>query len=65
MFQERVFQNVSREIEWCFKRVFSGFQEYLQEVQREYQGSFKGVSGVLQDSYLEDWSWSCLKISFK
>ena len=30
-----------------------GFQKYLQEVQREYQGSFKGVSGVFQDSFLD------------
>ena len=30
-------------IEGCFKRILSGLQGYLKEVQREYKGSFKGV----------------------
>ena len=33
-------------IEGCFKVVFSGFQGYLKEIEREFQLSFKCVSRV-------------------
>ena len=41
VFQES-FRDVSRKIEGCLmlKGVFSGFQEYLKEIQEEFQGSF-------------------------
>ena len=32
----------------CFKGVFSGFQRYLEEVQRQFQVSFKCVSRKLK-----------------
>ena len=32
---------------WCFKGVFSVFQGYLKEIEREFQWSFKCVSRVL------------------
>ena len=42
------FMVVSRKIEECVKRVFSGFQGYLKDVQREFQGSFKFVTRKFQ-----------------
>ena len=44
------FKVVSRKIEECVNRVFSGFQGYLKEVQRKFQASFKFVSSVFQES---------------
>jgi len=44
------FKSVSRKIEGCFKRVFSGFQGYLKEVRRNFkigQMCFKRVLRVL------------------
>ena len=45
------FEGVSRKIEGCFKRDFSGFQGYLKEFQREYQESFRCVSRVFQGTF--------------
>ena len=44
VFQER-FKGVPTMIEVCFKGILSGFQGYLKEVQRKFQGRcFKGAS---------------------
>ena len=44
----------SRKIEGCFNGALSGFQGCLKKVQGAFERSFKGVLGVLQDSFLED-----------
>ena len=47
------FKDVSRKIEGCFEGVFSGFQGYLKEIQREFQGCFKYVSRKFQGCFKE------------
>ena len=42
------FKGVSRKIKGDFESDYSGFQGYLKELQREFQGSFKDVSRKFQ-----------------
>ena len=45
------FKIVSRKIERYCEGDFNGVQVYLKELQREFQGSFKGISRLFQGSF--------------
>ena len=47
---KRGLKDTSGKFKWCFKENQMVFQEYLKKVQREFKGSFKGVSRKIQRS---------------